>query len=72
MPSTLTRQTPVIGPGFGTAAAEVAVPKPLPACIDSVPDVSSAHLMAETHTADLSNLDTDALRKRLVQLGRYL
>ncbi|MGB1128920.1 MAG: peptide chain release factor 2 [Haloferula sp.] len=28
--------------------------------------------MAETHTADLSNLDTDALRKRLGQLGRYL
>ncbi|MEP4077808.1 MAG: peptide chain release factor 2 [Haloferula sp.] len=28
--------------------------------------------MAEPHTADLTTLDTDALRKRLVQLGRYL
>ncbi|WP_338690146.1 peptide chain release factor 2 [Haloferula helveola] len=28
--------------------------------------------MAETHTADLSTLDTDALRKRLGQLGGYL
>lgn len=29
-------------------------------------------LMAEIHTADLSSLDTDALKSRLTQLGRYL
>jgi len=29
-------------------------------------------LMAEIHTADLSSLDSDALKSRLTQLGRYL
>lgn len=32
----------------------------------------AARTMAETHTADLSSLDTDALKSRLTQLGRYL
>ena len=42
--------------------------------LDSPP--RSPHLaappMAEIHTADLSSLDTDALKSRLTQLGRYL
>ena len=28
--------------------------------------------MAETRTVDLTTLDTDSLRKRIVELGRYL
>jgi hypothetical protein len=28
--------------------------------------------MAETRTADLTTLDTDSLRKRIAELGRYL
>lgn len=42
--------------------------------LDSAPRAPhlAAHLMAEIHTADLSSLDTDALKSRLTQLGRYL
>ena len=32
----------------------------------------AARPMAEIHTADLSSLDSDALKSRLTQLGRYL
>jgi len=39
-----------------------------PAAIPNLPP----RPMAEIHTADLSSLDTDALKSRLTQLGRYL
>ena len=51
-----------------------------PSSEDQVPPLDSllrglhgaASPMAEIHTADLSSLDTDALKSRLTQLGRYL